>query len=120
MRHFIRQYIASLEELEILLLLHQEPDRAWTAEQVFKITQSNIVSVAERLKELAAEGFLAAEEGFGGAFRFRPKSPELVERTEELERVYKLSKYKVVEAIFSTSKGQAQKFADSFKIKGDK
>ena len=118
---FIGQYITSLEELEILLLLRKEPNRSWTAEQVFKVTQTNVVSVADRLKNLASSGFLAAEDSFSAAFRFRPKTPELAERATELERAYTLSKYKVVEAIFSAPKGQAQHFADSFKFKrGDK
>jgi hypothetical protein len=117
MTGFIRQYFSSLEELEILLLLRKQPDRSWTAEQVFKVTQTNIVSVADRLKSLASAGFLSAEDSFGAAFRFRPKSPELAECAAELERAYAVSKYKVVEALFSLPKSQAEHFADSFKFK---
>ena len=120
LRVFIKQHITSLEELEILLLLHKEPNRSWTIEQVFKVTQSNLDSVAERLKNLAQFGLLAMEGTAPLIFRFKPGSPELEQRTSELQQAHALSKYKVIEAIFSAPQSQAQKFADSFKIKKEK
>jgi hypothetical protein len=117
LRDFIKQYVTSLERLEILLLLHKEANRAWSAEEVFKVTQTNLSSASERLKSLAVSGFLVAEGEGGSLFRFQPASMELAQRVSELRDAYAFSKYKVVEAIFSTPHGQAQKFADSFKLK---
>jgi predicted transcriptional regulator len=117
LRDFIKQYITSLEKLEILLLLYQEANRSWSVEEVFKVTQTNLVSVADRLKSLAASGLLIAEGNTASVFRFQPMSAELAQRVSELQEAYAFSKYKVVEAIFSTPHGQAQKFADSFKLK---
>jgi|SRR5580698_4722494 predicted transcriptional regulator len=117
LRRFIKQYITSLEQLEILLLLYEEPDRPWTIEEVYKVTQTNHASVAERLKTLAASGLVIAEGTDHPIFRFRPGPTELTRRISELQKAYTLSKYKVVEAIFSAPRDQAQKFADSFKIR---
>lgn len=117
LRNFIKQYITSLEQLEILLLLSKESDRSWTIEQVFKVTQSNPGSVAERLRSLAFFGFLTAEDSAASTFRFKPTSPPLSERTTELEKAWKMSRQKVIDAIFSQPRGQAQMFADSFKLK---
>jgi hypothetical protein len=117
LRDFIKQYITSLEQLEILLLLHQEATRSWSVEEVFKVTQTNLASVAERLKSLAASGFLIAEGNPGSVFRFHSASAELAQRVSELQNAYAFSKYKVVEVIFSAPHSQAQKFADSFKFK---
>lgn len=117
LRSFIKQYITSLEQLEILLLLSKEPERSWTVEQVFKITQSNLASVAERLKNFTASGFLTTEEKSGVTYRFRPVSAEIAKHVAELQRAYATSKYKVVETIFSAPPSAAQRFADSFKLK---
>ena len=121
LRIFIREYVKSLEELEVLLVMSDEPDRSWTAEEIFKMTQSNIVSIRGRLKSLAASGFLVENQGSAPGFRFCPKTPEMAERTSELKRLYAVSKFKVIEAIFSAPPhGQAQSFADSFKLKQKK
>lgn len=117
LRSFIKQYITSLEQLEILLLLSKEPERSWTVEQVFKMTQSNLASVAERLKNFAASGFLTMEEKSCVTYRFQPVSTEIAQRVTELQRAHTTSKYKVVETIFSAPPSAAQRFADSFKFK---
>lgn len=114
---FIREYVRSLEELEVLLITSNEPDRLWTAEEVFKMTQSNITSVSGRLKSLADFGLLIENHASGRTYRYSPKSPELAQKTDELKRIYSQSKYKVIEAIFSMPRSQAQRFADSFKLK---
>ena len=117
LRRFIKQYITSLEQLEILLLLCKSPDRSWTIEEVFKVTQTNPTSVAERLKSLASAGFVTAEGISNSCFRFHPSSAEVAQRISELQRAYTSSKYRIVEIIFSAPSDQAQKFADSFKIR---
>lgn len=116
-RSFIKQYITSLEQLEILLLLSKEPERSWTVQQVFNITQSNLTSIAERLKNLALAGFLVMEDKSVAIFRFQPNSAEIAGHVAALQRAYAASKYKVVEAIFSAPQSQARQFADSFKIR---
>jgi hypothetical protein len=98
-------------------LLHKEAGRSWAVEEVYKAIQTNLDSVGQRLKSLVASGFLIAEGDAGSLFRFQPGSTESAKRISELQDAYAFSKYKVVEVIFSTPHGQAQKFADSFKLK---
>lgn len=125
LRRFIKEYISSLEQLETLLLLYSAPDRSWAIEDVFKVIQSNPHSVADRLKGLAACGFVTAE-GEGTAhplYRYHPGSAEKAGRVSELQQAYAVSKYKVIDAIFSVPKpprDPAQQFADSFKLGGKK
>lgn len=117
MRLFIKRYITSLEQLEILLLLYNAPEKPWTIEQVFKIVQSNPNSVSERLQALVSVGFVIAEGPDNPVFRYHPASAELAQRVSELQKAYNLSKYKVIETIFSQPGDEAQKFADSFKLR---
>lgn len=117
LRQFIERYITSLEQLEILFLLYKEPNRAWTVEDVFNLTQTNLHSVAERLQLLVTLGFVAAEGTPKPVFRFHPASEAVAQRIAELRKAYSLSKYRVIEAIFSKPRDQAQIFADSFKLR---
>jgi hypothetical protein len=117
LKGFIRQYITSLEELEVLLIMFKEPERFWTAEEIFAITQSNVVSIGRRLKYLSESGFLKESDGPRPKYQFCPNSPELAQRIAELKDAYAISKYKIFDAIFSVPRGQAKLFADSFKLK---
>ena len=94
---FIKQYITSLEQLEILLLLFREPGRVWTIEQVFKVTQTNLDSVAKRLNGLVQSGFLVAEGAAASVFRFDPATRELKQHVSELQQAYAVSKFKVID-----------------------
>ncbi|HEX3623923.1 MAG TPA: hypothetical protein VH280_00705 [Verrucomicrobiae bacterium] len=117
LRQFIKEHITSLELLEILLLFHSAPDRSWTVGEVFKVIQSNPHSVADRLKNLTSLGFLVTEGAANPIFRFHPRTSELSQRISDLAKAYGFSKYKVIEAIFTEKRDQAQKFADSFKLR---
>jgi len=114
---FIKQYITSLEQLEILLLLYKQPDRSWTIEEVFKVIQTNLDSVAARLTGLVSSGLAVAETPDHPTFRFHPQTDEIAQRVAELQKAYSSSKYKIIETIFAPTRDQAQKFADSFKIR---
>jgi len=119
MRRFIRQYIESVEQLEILLLVSRNPQRGWTVEDVNKTIKSNPNSVAERMKTLKALGFFSFNEE-SGDYRFSPHPSELAQRVNELDQLYETWRVRVIETIFSGPGKQAQHFADSFKLKKDK
>lgn len=117
LRVFIKQYITSVEQLEILLLVGKNAERIWTSEQVFKMIQSNPESVTERLHGLAGAGFLKVENETRSEYRFHPKSEELAALVKELEKAYSVARTRIIEMIYSGRISQAQQFADSFKLK---
>jgi hypothetical protein len=119
LQRFIGQYIVSVEKLEILLLLHGSPDKLWTPQEAFRTIQSSLGSVAQRMKELEAEGFLQAENPEGSAYRFAAKSPELAAGAGALAAAYRERPVKVIEAIFSQSNRQIGRFADAFRLRKD-
>jgi hypothetical protein len=119
LRGFLCQYTDSVEQLEILLLVSQEPKHGWTVDGVYKVIQSSTESVAARMKSLTSFGFFAFDEKAGN-YHFRPQSTELAQQVEELRQVYAISRVRVIEAIFSGPGKQAQHFADSFKLRKDK
>jgi hypothetical protein len=121
-RRFLASYIKSVEQLEILMVLSEAPDRWWLAEDVFQRIQSSRGSVAERLAHLKSQGFLAARQGDDGQVlhRFRPVTLELGAAAAEAMTAYRTRRVKVIEAIFTPAVDQLQSFANAFKFNKEK
>ena len=120
LKKFISRHIVSVEQLEILFLLSDNPQQSWTVPQVFQAIQSSPGSVAERLSNLQSRGFLERISDNPATYRYHPQSTDLAEGVAELRAAYRQFRVKVVEAIFSNPMDQAKKFADSFKFRKGK
>lgn len=114
-RKFIRDYISSIEALEILLFLHARPEKIFSLDEVFREIQSSPASVGQRLEELSARR-LVARTGDGG-FRFSPATSELGESVDRLKTCYAVWRVKVIEAVYSRESDGIQIFSDAFKIR---
>ncbi|CAN5626015.1 hypothetical protein BH20VER1_BH20VER1_26930 [soil metagenome] len=118
-RQLLSRYIASVEQLEILLLLRGQPDRAWTCDQVYEVIRSSQASVAQRLQKFTADGFLREEPGPPRMFRYAPKDGDLAAALDETATVYQTWRLRVIEAIFAPAPDPVQTFADAFKLRKD-
>src|SRR4051812_31732079 len=114
----ISRYIRSVEQLEVLLLLHRAPVRPWSAAQVYEVVRSSPSSVAARLEAFTAVGFLEKAEGPPTTYRYAPKS-DLRSAVDETAHAYEIWRLRVIEAIFAPEPDPAQKFADAFKLRKD-
>jgi hypothetical protein len=117
LQKFIARYIASVEKLEVLLLLFNAPDKDWSPAEVYQKIQSNLKSVEGRLKELLAEG-LAARNG-NNCFRFQSKSPELAQQVGLLNSAYQNRRLAVIQLIFSETTEELRRFSDAFRLRKD-
>ena len=110
----LAQHIQSLEQLEVLLLLRSQPQRAWTVAEVFEVVRSSPASIAARLQKFTAEAFLIEEKG---AFRYAPKDQNVAAAVEQTATCYQTSRVRVIEAIFAPPTDPVQSFADAFKLR---
>ncbi|MES2572111.1 MAG: hypothetical protein V4710_18900 [Verrucomicrobiota bacterium] len=117
LKQFIRTFIQSVEQLEILLLLHSQRAREWNAREVFQIIQSNEQSIARRLGQFVEWGFLAASHAQPATYRYAAQSEEMNRRVEEVARLYRIRPVLLVEIIFKPDLDPAQSFADAFRFK---
>lgn len=115
---FIAKYVVSLEQLEILLLLSESPDRFFTSDEIFRIIQSNQTSIAQRLTTLHEQGLLHRE-GNPPTYCFRPRSEDLGQSVALMRDLYRERRVRVIEEIFKPRTSAAQSFADAFKIRKD-
>lgn len=114
---FLRDHIDSVEQIEILVLLCQSGERAWTAEEVAKELRSSQSSVAKRLEEFAAKKFLKNVDPSVQRYQFAPADDAVKRRIEELKELYKVRRVTVIDTIFSKPVDKIKVFADAFKFR---
>jgi hypothetical protein len=112
-RQFLARHIASVEELEILLLLHRESASSWNAETVYQVIKSSRDSVQRGLDKFHSAGLLVASTP--PAYALHPSATGAA--LDGLARAYRDMPVRVVEAIYQRPSDSAQDFADAFKIK---
>lgn len=115
---FIAEHIDAAEQLEILLLLHREPEREWTARDVSQAIYTVPASATLRLEGLAAAGFAESTGGADPRYRFSPRSAQLRQQVDMLAEAYRADRVAVIKLIFSRPPDPVQSFADAFRLRG--
>jgi hypothetical protein len=116
LRVFVVTHFRTIEQLEILLLLRSEPNRAFTAETAFDRIRSSLSSISERLRELCIAGFLDCQAGPPATFRYAPRTPELGQSLNKVADAYKTRRVSVVQAIYAQRDGGASEIARAFRF----
>ncbi|HLP78135.1 MAG TPA: hypothetical protein VK327_14600 [Candidatus Paceibacterota bacterium] len=119
-RQLLKEQIRSIEQLEILLLLRDAPERNWSADEVYQKVRSSERSVIQTLEELSNRGLLvhADEEGLP-RFRFSPRTAPLKETVDRLAQLYAERRVRIVEAIYSDRVSAVNEFAKAFRLRKD-
>jgi hypothetical protein len=126
LREFLRDFVPSYEELEVLLLLAREA-RQWSAAELSEALSARDDVIAAAAASLVQTGGLVDIVTVGGQrrFVFAPKSAELAARVVELERAYVERRLAVVQMMSANAvermRGAAiRRFADSFRLERPK
>ena len=117
-RLFIGRYIGSLDQLEVLLLVSALPDRDWSVDAVYQVVKSNPAVVAQRLEEFVAAGLLTRSTE--PLYRYGPRTQELSRAISSLGAIYKMSRHKIIEIIYSSKDDALKGFADAFRLKKER
>ncbi len=116
---FIRRYIVSLEQLELLLLLSSAPKHAKTVQALYDEIRSNPESIRRRLDQLVAQGLVQVTSDAVPRYQYNPGTPELHAAVQQLAIAYKEHRVQVIEHIFAEPPSPIQGFADAFRIRKD-
>lgn len=114
LRALINRSIASVEQVEILLLLRASNGKLWTPEEISVELRRTPASVERRMRDLARSGLLDLE---GNGYRYRRGKHDAT--VEELEREYEHRRVRLIEAIFTGPIDSARTFADAFRLWGE-
>ena len=119
-RRFLLTSVPSVPFLEALLLLRASPEQDWTCEQLAGRLYVPTPVCSELVGQLAAIGLIdVRHEPPPPHFHYAPRSPELINLIDEVARVYAAHLIEVTNLIHSSSKRQAQRFADAFNLRKD-
>jgi hypothetical protein len=118
-RTLIVERIDSVVQLEVLLLLHSTPGRAWSSAEVAQQLRIDPSWATGQLGELAARALLAAVPEAGDSFRYAPASPQLDGTVAQLAKDYAERRVTVITLIFSKPVDKLRTFADAFRLRKD-
>jgi hypothetical protein len=89
LQRFLQEYLESLEQLEILVLLHRRPDYAWSALEVADELRVRDSLAEEELRRLSDRGLLTLAGSISNpSFRYGPISETLAQMTRQLVETY--------------------------------
>lgn len=116
-RQFLRAYIHSIEQLEVLALLRGDPSRAWTTAAIYERILSNERSIAARLSQFEKEGIVTPAANQPAAYVYRADDLARDHAIDEILQAYKHRRVLVIETIFRPADEAAQSFANAFRFK---
>lgn len=115
---FLTQCIDSVEQLEVLLLLHQTPATEWTGDSVAQHLYREPTSVGRRLGVLRLQGVLqATEDAKTPTFRYSPRTDALRVTVDRLATAYSERRVAVLAVLASKPMDHVRAFADAFRIR---
>lgn len=123
-RSFVEERIHTLEQLEILLLLHARPSCSPTIAQLAQELRLTPEQVSSGLDGLRAAGLLSAGAQDGCA-RYQPESAALAAQVDALAAAYQSSRVSLIVLISSNAMDRVRNaglraFAQAFLVKGPK
>jgi hypothetical protein len=118
-RRFIYRHIHSVEQLEILLLLHRNPGRAWSADAVARELRIASESGAERLEDMARDKLLVRQGVSPKEYRYGPENMKLDDAVRGLAAEYVKRRVTVINSIYSKPIDKIRTFADAFRLRKD-
>lgn len=117
-RRFVAEHVDSAEQLDILLLLHREPGRTWTALDVSQAIYTVPASATMRLERLVTEGFVASSGGSNPSYSYHPSSEQLRSQVGELADAYARDRVGVIKLIFAKPPDPVESFSEAFRLRG--
>ncbi len=118
-REFIKQHLNSVAQLEILLLVHDNPSTAHHPERVGERLRIDPGWAAQELERLTGQGLLSRSSDVAGAYCFDPASEDDRRAVDGLATAFSTHRVSVITLIFSTPSDSIGSFADAFKLRSD-
>lgn len=117
-KKFILDKITSIEQISILLLLQQDPQKNWTTSKISEELRSADLAIEKRLEDLYASGVL--NKPVGPEFYYSPASEKIKSLVAGLIETYQKRPTWVIDLIYSRPIDAIQAFSEAFKIRREK
>jgi hypothetical protein len=116
---FITREIESLEQLELLLLLMQAPDRWWDAASVASALGSREDVARRTLDRFASRNLLAIRVTADVRYQFQPGEEGLQRTMTLFAEAFRTNRLAVLQLVTGRPQRSIRDFADAFRIRHD-
>ena len=113
----LSEHIASVGQLELLLMLHGSPGNIWQAADASRALYTSEETVATQLADLHQHGFVVLESGAPGRYRYEPRTADLKQAVADLEAAYKERRVAIINFIYSAPVDKVRTFSDAFRFR---
>ena len=115
---FLEANIDSVDQLEILRVLGEDPQKEWCADDLAREVQTSPQTIGSHLSLLQARGLLTLETREGKLLsRYGPNTPELAERAAHLLQIYRQRPVSMIKLVYASARDPLKSFADAFRLK---
>lgn len=116
LKAFIREQVKTVFRLEVLLLLHREQSRSFTAADVaLELGFENDVA-EEQMKSLATLGLLVQSDSDEAIYKYYPTSVALGSMVDQLAVTYSERRVPVLSLILAECPDKIRLFAEAFRL----
>lgn len=100
--------------MEVLLLLHRDGEKAWSAAAVSRELRIDLEHASAAMAHLAGKGLLVTTDG---AYRLAPRRKRASELVDALAELYPNYRVAIISIIFSKPSGPIRDFSDAFRLR---
>ena len=118
-RRLLDRSIDGVEQLEILLLLHDHSDRSWDADAVAGALRLTSGRAGAHLEALAQRQFLDVRIGDAMRYRYAPVSDAQAAAVRQLAAFYRDNRGPILQHVSARRLRSLQDFSDAFRIRED-
>jgi hypothetical protein len=116
----LADHIESVVQVEILLLLHADPGRAFTPQDVARELRIDAGYAQSELANLTVRGMLRTTDMAAGAYRYAPLTAQVDAAVRGLATAYADRRVTVIGLVYSKPPDQIRSFADAFRLRKEK
>ena len=109
----------SIEMIQVLMVLHGEPTRSWSAEEVARATGLDPVSASGHLIVLRQRGFLLVTMAGDASYTYGARG-ELSDTVDALMECYRTRPLELANLVAARPRNKLRLFADAFRVRRDK
>lgn len=116
-KQFIEQNVESLAQLEMLLLMRQDPGRAWDAAEIAKALYIPPEMAESFLLDFTRRGYIQTNLPTTMRFVYGPLDENLSRLIDEVVTAYQERRVAITSLIYSKPLNKVQTFADAFRLR---
>ena len=116
-QNFVTGHIRSIAQLELLLLLAENPARTMTVKDAAKELYTAEGMTLPLLESLRAIGLITVDQSPEPRYGYAPKTAELATVVADLAQAYRERRVTIINLIYSAPLEQLRNFSDAFRIR---